>query len=79
MSELLKTRGRPTGGKNLVFVSILQLREKMTDAAKIPISIKFAKQVNLIDEGENPHQTTSSPKQENPAKPVVSFSISEEF
>jgi hypothetical protein len=79
MSELLKTRGRPTGGKNLVFVSILQLREKMTDAAKIPISVKFAKQVNLIDEGENPHQTTSSPKQENPAKPVVSFSISEEF
>jgi hypothetical protein len=60
-------------------VSILQLREKMTDAAKIPISVKFAKQVNLIDEGENPHQTTSSPKQENPAKPVVSFSISEEF
>jgi hypothetical protein len=79
MSELLKTRGRPTGGKNLVFVSILQLREKMTDAAKIPISVKFAKQVNLIDEGENPHQTTNSPKQENPAKPVVSFSISEEF
>jgi hypothetical protein len=79
MSELLKTRGRPTGGKNLVFVSILQLREKMTDAAKIPISVKFAKQVNLIDEGENLHQTTSSPKQENPAKPVVSFSISEEF
>jgi hypothetical protein len=79
MSELLKTRGRPTGGKNLVFVSILQLREKMTDAAKIPISVKFAKQVNLIDEGENLHQTTSSPKQGNPAKPVVSFSISEEF
>jgi len=79
MSELLKTRGRPTGGKNLVFVSILQLREKMTDAAKIPISVKFAKQVNLIDEGENPHQTTTLPKQENPAKPVVSFSISEEF
>jgi hypothetical protein len=51
----------------------------MTDAAKIPISVKFAKQVNLIDEGENPHQTTNSPKQENPAKPVVSFSISEEF
>ena len=79
MSELLKTRGRPTGGKNLIFVSILQLREKMTDAAKIPISIKFAKQVNLTDEGENLTQTTSSPKQENPAKPVVSFSISEEF
>jgi hypothetical protein len=79
MSELLKTRGRPTGGKNLVFVSILQLREKMTDAAKIPISVKFAKQVNLIDEGENPHQTTTPPKQENPAKPVVSFSISEVF
>jgi hypothetical protein len=51
----------------------------MTDAAKIPISVKFAKQVNLIDEGENPHQTTTPPKQENPAKPVVSFSISEEF
>jgi len=79
MSELLKTRGRPTGGKNLVFVSILQLREKMTDAAKIPISVKFAKQVNLIDEEENLPQTTSSPKQQNPAKPVVSFSISEEF
>ena len=79
MSELLKTRGRPTGGKNLIFVSILQLREKMTDAAKIPISIKFAKQVNLTDEGENLTQTTSSPKQENTAKSVVSFSISEEF
>ncbi len=79
MSELLKTRGRPTGGKNLVFVSISQLREKMTDAARIPVSIKFAKQVNLVDEGESVPQATSSSNQENPAKPVVSFSVSEEF
>ncbi len=79
MSELLKTRGRPTGGKNLVFVSISQLREKMTDAARIPVSIKFAKQVNLVDEGESVPQATSSSVQENPAKPVVSFSVSEEF
>ena len=79
MNELLKTRGRPTGGKNLVFVSISQLREKMTDAARIPVSIKFAKQVNLVDEGESVPQTTSSSNQENPAKPVVSFSVSEEF
>jgi hypothetical protein len=51
----------------------------MTDAARIPVSIKFAKQVNLVDEGESIPQTTSSSVQENPAKPVVSFSVSEEF
>jgi hypothetical protein len=82
MSELLKTRGRPTGGKNLVFVSISQLREKMTDAARIPVSIKFAKQVNLVDDGESIPQTPTSSNQVAPAKeekPVVSFSVSEEF
>jgi hypothetical protein len=51
----------------------------MTDAARIPVSIKFAKQVNLVDEGESVPQATSSSNQENPAKPVVSFSVSEEF
>jgi len=51
----------------------------MTDAARIPVSIKFAKQVNLVDEGESVPQATSSSVQENPAKPVVSFSVSEEF
>ena len=82
MSELLKTRGRPTGGKNLVFVSISQLREKMTDAARIPVSIKFAKQVNLVDDGESVPQTPTPSNQVAPAKeekPVVSFSVSEEF
>jgi hypothetical protein len=76
MSELLKTRGRPTGGKNLVFVSISQLREKMTDAARIPVSIKFAKQVNLVDDGESIPQTPTPSNQVAPAKeekPVVCF------
>lgn len=82
MSTLLKIRGRPTGGKNLAFVSVSQLREKLTDAAKIPVSMKFAKQMSLVDEGEPLPQTPTSSNQVAPAKeekPVVSFSVSEEF
>ena len=82
MSTLLKTRGRPTGGKNLAFVSVSQLREKLTDAAKIPVSMKFAKQMSLVDEGEPLPQTPTSSNQVAPAKeekPVVSVSVSEEF
>jgi len=77
MTKSLKTRGRPMGGKNLAFVSVSQLREKLTDAAKIPVSIKFAKQMNLIDEEETPSLPQEiSAKQE---KPEVHFSISENF
>jgi hypothetical protein len=82
MSTLLKSRGRPTGGKNLAFVSVSQLREKLTDLAKIPVSIKFAKQMNLVDEGEPLFQNPTSSHQVAPTKeekPVVSFSVSEEF
>jgi hypothetical protein len=82
MSILLKIRGHPTGGKNLAFVSVSQLREKLTDAAKIPVSMKFAKQMSLVDEGEPLPQTPTSSNQVAPAKeekPVVSFSVSEEF
>jgi hypothetical protein len=54
----------------------------MTDAARIPVSIKFAKQVNLVDDGESIPQTPTPSNQVAPAKeekPVVSFSVSEEF
>ena len=78
MTTSLKTRGRPSGGKNLAFVTVLQLREKLTDAARIPVSIKFAKQMNLIDEGEELPQA-SAPIQEKQEKPIVSFSVSENF
>jgi hypothetical protein len=82
MSTLLKTRGRPTGGKNLAFVSVSQLREKLTDAAKIPVSIKFAKLMDLVDEGEPLPQTPTPFNRTSPAKeekPVVIFSISDKF
>lgn len=78
MTTSLKTRGRPSGGKNLAFVTVSQLREKLTDAARIPVSIKFAKQMNLIDEGEELPQA-SAPIQEKQEKPIVSFSVSENF
>jgi len=78
MNESLKTKGRPVGGKNLALITLSQLREKLTDTAKIPISIKFAKQMGLANDEEMAPQNQVQIEQTE-EKPKVSFSISEDF
>jgi len=78
MNESLKTKGRPAGGKNLALITLSQLREKLTDTAKIPISIKFAKQMGLANDEEMTPQNQVQVEQTE-EKPKVSFSISEDF
>lgn len=78
MNETLKTKGRPAGGKNLALISLSQLREKLTDTAKIPISIKFAKQMGLAGEEETVCQQQAQSEQPQ-EKVKVSFSVSEDF
>jgi len=79
MDTSTKQRGRPTGGKNLVLISLFQLRQLLNDSAKIPISVKFAKSIGFTED-----QTETQAQEVTKNQPIenstpVSFTVSEDF
>lgn len=78
MNTSTKQRGRPSGGKNLVLVPLSFLKEVLTDSAKIPVSVKFAKSINY---SEIQSQTEKKNDKQIPPQtpPPVAFTVSEDF
>lgn len=77
MDTSTKQRGRPTGGKNLVFISLFQLRQLLNDSAKIPVSVKFAKSIGFSEDQTHAEEVTKTQPIENSTP--VSFTVSEDF